>query len=194
LEAAGGSVEQQSIDNLLLTAGEGAQLGGQGEGHQIIRAGQQAAALLLQPALGLLAVVLGAVPIAAGVIAKVERAAMLAAIDLSTQRCGAALQDGLEIPLLAGQNSLTVTLLWPGGADNVRCFEHESPLGSKAPSQSLKRLGYLGLHLDGQVGANGRGGRIAMAQNLLNQAQLHPRLQQVGGVGMAQGMDTGRLA
>jgi hypothetical protein len=79
LEAAGGSVEQQSIDNLLLTAGEGAQLGGQGEGHQIIRAGQQAAALLLQPALGLLAVVLGAVPIAAGVIAITD----ILAINLS---------------------------------------------------------------------------------------------------------------
>ena len=45
---------------------------------------------------------LGAVPIAAGVITEMERAAVIAAIDLSTQRRGAALQDGLERPLLAG--------------------------------------------------------------------------------------------
>jgi hypothetical protein len=58
--------------------------------------------LLFQPSVGLLAMALGAVPVAAGVIAEKQSAAVIAAIDLSTQRRRAALQDGLERPFLAG--------------------------------------------------------------------------------------------
>jgi hypothetical protein len=101
-QALGPGPEQQVIDDFLVTASQATQWGRQGEGHQVIGTGQELGALFFQPSLGLLAMTLGAVPIAAGVIAILERTAVLAAIDLTTQRRSAALQDGLERPFLAG--------------------------------------------------------------------------------------------
>ncbi len=63
-----GTAHEQRINFFLVRARQPAQLAGECESEQVIGARQQAGALLLQPALGLAAVTLGAVAIAAGVI------------------------------------------------------------------------------------------------------------------------------
>jgi len=64
----GGRAEEQVVDRLLLRASQGPQLGGQGEGDQEVRDGQQQLLLLVQPLIGLLVAALGTVPVLAGVI------------------------------------------------------------------------------------------------------------------------------
>jgi len=82
--------------------------------------------LLFQPSFGLLALALGTVPVAARMITVMARATIVAAIDLPTQRCCAALLDGLERSFLAGQDSQPGAKLRSGGADNVRYLQHEN--------------------------------------------------------------------
>ena len=189
-------VEQQSVEELLSGTGQGAQLRRQRQGQQVIGTGQEAGALLLQPSLGLLAVALGTVPIAARVIAVMARAALLAAIDLSTQRRRAALLDGLQGPPLAGQDSQAGANLRSGGAENVRHLQHREPLGCadlKVQCQGVQRIHQLIPHLGRQVSVDGGGAWTAMPENLLNEAQLHPGFQQMRGVRMPQGMHGGLL-
>ncbi len=50
----------------------------------------------------------------------------------------------------------------------------------------VERLSQLGPHLLRQMGIEGRSAGTAMAQVVLNQAQVDPGFEQVGGVGMAQ--------
>jgi hypothetical protein len=59
-------------------------------------------------------------------ITVVQRSALLAAIDLATQRRRAALQDGLQRPFLAGQDRQPGANLRSGGADNIRHLQHEN--------------------------------------------------------------------
>src|SRR4030095_9264365 len=91
LNACGRSIEQQSVTEFLMGAGPCAQLRRQRESQQEIGARQQATTLLFQPSLGSLALALGTVPVAARVITVLQLATIHAAIDLSTQRCCAAL-------------------------------------------------------------------------------------------------------
>jgi hypothetical protein len=73
--------------------GERAQLGRQREGQQEVCAREQAGALPLEPALGLLAVALGTVAIATGVLAVVPRAAVITRLHVPPQRRRAADRD-----------------------------------------------------------------------------------------------------
>src|SRR3954469_1507818 len=75
---------------------------------------------------------LWAVPVAARMIAVVQVPALFAAIDLTTQRGRAALQDGLQRPFLARQDRQSRASFRPGGAEDIRHFEHEN-LGLGTP-------------------------------------------------------------
>ena len=126
LNAGCGRPQQQSIHELLVRAGQGAQLRGQRKGQQVIRTGQQVWLLLLQPLFGLLALALGAVPVTARMIAVMQPTALRAAVNLSTQSRRAALQDGSDCSLLTGQNRPSGANLRSGGADNICYLQHEN--------------------------------------------------------------------
>ena len=69
LQCGDGSVQEQTVDGLLMGIGQRPQFLRQGEGHQAISAGQEPLLVRRQPALDLLSVALVTMPVAAGVIA-----------------------------------------------------------------------------------------------------------------------------
>ena len=87
---------------------------------------------------------------------------MIALKQLPAQRGRAALLNGLEGFLLAGQNGQPSPLLWPHCADNVRQFEHEAgPGGLEIFHHRFERLAHLGTNRRSDMSVNrGRGGTI----------------------------------
>ena len=70
--------EQEVVEELLVGADQSAQLSGDGEGDQIIRQRQESATLSVQPRGGIGVATLRTGPMIAGVISKVELAAIAA--------------------------------------------------------------------------------------------------------------------
>ena len=64
-------------------------------------------------------------------------------------------------------------------------------LGSEISHQLVERRGEGGPHRARQMGVEGRGARTAMAQVVLNQAQVNARFEQMGSVRMSQRMHMG---
>src|SRR3989442_2532703 len=89
-----------------MRANESAQLLGDGEGDQIIGQGQQATALTLQPRGGVGMAALRTGPMVAGVIDKVELAAV-AAEELAAQRGRATRDNGGDGAPMRGQHTRT---------------------------------------------------------------------------------------
>src|SRR5712691_12959306 len=90
LQSSGGSAKEQIVDQLLMAAGERAQLCGQGKGDKEVMSGQQQLLLLFEPIIGLLILALGTMPVLAGVITVALRLALTAEIELAAETLGAA--------------------------------------------------------------------------------------------------------
>ena len=103
-------LKEQVIDKRLVTAGEWAQGGGDGEGEHEVRDWQQKILLFLQPFLGFVILALGAMTVAAGVVAVLGLVALRAGVDLPTQSWCAALLDGAHGPSVAGEKTIGVFL------------------------------------------------------------------------------------
>jgi len=95
-------LKEQVINKRLVTAGEWAQGGGQGEGEHEVRDWQQQILLFLQPFLGFVILALGAVSVAAGMVAELKLVALRAGEDLPTQGWCATLLDTCTCVASAG--------------------------------------------------------------------------------------------
>ena len=102
--------KEQVIDKRLVTAGDWAQGGGQGEGEHEVRDWQQKILLFLQPFLGFVVLAFWTVSVAAGVVAELKLVALRAGVDLPTQSWCAALLDGAHGPSVAGEKTIGVFL------------------------------------------------------------------------------------
>ncbi len=93
--------EQEVVEEFLVGADECAQLSGDGEGDQIIRQGQESAALSFQPLGGIGVAALRTGPMVAGVIGKVELATVaaeqLATVGRPARECGNGLWTELTL-------------------------------------------------------------------------------------------------
>jgi len=120
----GGSAEEQIVDQFLVLAGDLAQFRREGEGQQEVRDAQKQTLLGFQPVLGLLVLALGAMAVAAGVIAVTDFSAGRAGKDLSAQRLGAAALDGAYGLAMAGQEVRSVFLAVGGSvlAEDISQF------------------------------------------------------------------------
>jgi hypothetical protein len=103
-------LKEQVINKRLVTAGDWAQGGGQGEGEHEVRDWQQKILLFLQPFLGFVVLTLGTVAVAAGMVAVLGLVTSGAGVDLPTQGGCAALLDGAHGPLVAGEQAIGVLL------------------------------------------------------------------------------------
>jgi hypothetical protein len=90
----GRDVEQQSINDLLVGVGDGADGRGQGEDHVVILHGQKVRLPRFEPALGGAALALRAVPVAARVVGDLRLRAGRAAQRMAAEGGAATLFDG----------------------------------------------------------------------------------------------------
>ena len=79
-----GSPKQQIVNELLVLAGKLAEFSGEGEGQQEVWNGQQQFPLQLEPFFSLFVLALGAMAIAAGVVAVTSFVTSWAVIDLAS--------------------------------------------------------------------------------------------------------------
>jgi len=134
----GGGRHKEAVDELLVRLDESAEIGREGEGDEVVRAGQQARALFVQPALGLVPVALGAVPVAARVVAVLPGAAVIARLHVAAEGRGAAGFDVAQGAPMRGQQARGVELPvdLPDRADDVRELEHRRGRPLRGPASS----------------------------------------------------------
>jgi len=194
-EGLSGRGHQQAVDDLLMRAGEAAQLGGQREGDEEVGAGQQARALALQPPAGLVGVALGAVPVAAGVVAVLPGATVITGSEVSAEGGGAAGLDVAHGLAVRGQQARSAGLAVDrsGVAEDVRQLQHEGTGGSEALHQAVDGIAGGLVDLLGEVGVDLGGSDAGMAEVDLDDAGIRVVFEQVSRVGMSQGVHVSAL-
>ncbi len=119
------TVEQQTVEGLLLAVAQGTQSCGQREGQQIIGAGQESSPLLLQPTVGLFCVTLRTMPVAAGMIAVMLLPTVIPPIELAATGRGATAHQVHEHLLLTGQKPVGLPIGRAVEAEDVCHLDHE---------------------------------------------------------------------
>ena len=185
-ERGGGRGHEETVDVLLMRAGEGSQLRRQRERQQEGRARQQAGALPVQPALGLLAVALGAVAVATRVVAVLARAAVIARPNVAAQGRSAAGHDVTQGAPLRGQQRQGMKPLidLARRADDARALEHRRSGDAEPLHQAIDRIDRGLADLWGEMGVDLRGPSAPMAEGGLDEAEIHAVFEQVGRVGV----------
>ena len=156
--------------------------------------GQQLVLLFVQPRLCFLVAAFGTVPVFAGVIAVDDVGAVFirAEVGMAAHCFGAAMFDVAHGPELAGQDPARVlfSILRPMAAEDIRQFRHcllevgHELVDALRPGR-LRPVGEMGID-------RGGGGRV-VAEVFLDQAEVDACLQEMGGIGMPEGMDRGPL-
>jgi len=126
LDRRGGPAHQQPVEFFLVGARQRPQFSGQGKGHQEIAARQQTGALLLDPALGLVAVTLRTMAIPAGMVGVDLPPAAIALLQMASEVRRTARFDISQGPHLSGQQAIPEACAVGGAveAENIRHFQH----------------------------------------------------------------------
>src|SRR5207244_11205293 len=115
---------QQAIDFFLVSKGQWAQLRWQSKGDEKVGAGQETRLLLRQPALSLVSMTLGAVPVAAGVIGIDLPAAVVTLFQMAAKVGRTTCLDISQRPLLTGQQALLGAIGRTMAAADLRHLHH----------------------------------------------------------------------
>ena len=137
----GGRLEQNVIDDCLVLQGDGGNCCRHREDDVEIRHRQQIGLTIGKPLGACQALALRAVPVAAAVVGDADHAAVVAPLDMATERCRPARRDGGHDPALVGQEptALGSTKRLTVAAENVRHLQrgsHRSPLFGRNDLQS----------------------------------------------------------
>lgn len=126
LHRTGGFTQERGVDDTLMPPRHGAELMREREGEEVMIAGEQATLHVLQPELRAIPLALRAVAIATGVIAVVERAAVVTPVERPAECRRAAVHDILQGAALGRQKAPGVRLHVRRSrhADNVRQLDH----------------------------------------------------------------------
>src|SRR5450432_4058344 len=127
-------LEQQGVESSRVLEHQGVKQIGQCEHDVEVRNGEQPLQASLEPDGSLNRLALGTMAISAGVVSNANILAGTAAFDMTSQGCGAALHQMSYHLGLFRREWMTVTILAPVGAENVRDFEFRSRHGSLLPS------------------------------------------------------------
>ena len=149
--------EQEVVEELLVGADQSAQLSGDGEGDQIIRQRQESATLSVQPRGGIGVATLRTGPMVAGVISKVELAA-IAAEQLAAQRGSAAADNGGDGASMGGEQpgaKLPLIRRPVPAQDFGQCDHRPERLGFERLVESSQSGLGAGLADRGQMGVDG---------------------------------------
>jgi len=119
-----GAAEQEAVNHLGMLAGQWSQVRGQSERQQIMGTGQQARLLFFQPGGRLLAMTLGTMPVAAGMIGVANLRAVVALCHMAAEKRGAAKFDVAHGPQFLGEQRVMGAIGRGVLAENVRHFYH----------------------------------------------------------------------
>src|ERR1044071_1865516 len=191
-----GLAQEQVVDDGLVSACEGPQLGGEGEGEEVVGTGQESIAQTFEPELRGSIVTLRAVSVAARVIGIVEAVTGVAGERGAAKSRSSAVDDVRHGPSMGGQQAVAMGLPvdLPGAAEDLRQLDHEGERWRSASlHQAIDGISCSVTNLPGQMGVDGGRARAGMAEVLLDEAEIDTVFEQVGGVGVAQGVDVGAL-
>jgi hypothetical protein len=193
-----GLVEEERVDEALVGAGDGAELGGQSDRDQVVAAGGEQVAPALDPALGAVMPAGGAVAVAAGVVGEVVVAAAVALVDVAAEGLGAAGGDVAHRPQVGGEQGPAEAAdeRRAGGPEDLPEGRHDRglTLASDRVHEAVDRVGGRRAELAGEVRVLLSRSDTRVAEVDLDHADVDAELEQVGRVGVAQGVDVGLLA
>ena len=141
-ERFGSRDHEEAVEDLLVRACEGTKLSGEREGDQEVGAGQEAAALPVEPSPGLIGVALWTMPVAARVVTVASDVAVVARAEMSPEGRRSARLDVPHGRPMRRQHALTVGLPigGPRFAEDVREFQHGASLLLEALHQPVDRI------------------------------------------------------
>ena len=120
LQGVGGHAEQQSVEQHGVVKRQCHQRFGQGEDEVEVLDRQQLLLACLDPQGALEGAALGAVAVAAGVVADLDMVAVVALIDVAAEGAGATARDVAHRPVLLGTELVLLAVGVPVAAEDVR--------------------------------------------------------------------------
>jgi hypothetical protein len=180
-----------------MAADEFVELLGQGQDHMKVGHGQQFLPALCQPHLGVRMVALGTTPVAAGVVGIVLLTAVITGQQMAAQGLGPAVENVIHRTAMTGQEIRAEPLLRGGtiGPEDVGHLWH-----ARAPE--WLEVGHEGVdggvyNVEGvgrQMRAARGGPGTLVAKQLLDDAQRHAALEEMGGIGVPKRVNRGIFA
>src|ERR1051326_5421105 len=134
--------------------------------------------------------------VAARVVGVVEPFTRVADEQGAAESRGAASDDVRHCPPVGGQHAVAIGLpvVLTGAAEDLRQLDHgEDRRRSGALHQAIDRVSCSVANLPRHMGVDGGGLKAGMAEVLLDQAQVDTVLEQMGGIGMPQGVNVSAL-
>jgi hypothetical protein len=184
----GRGLHQHGVTVTLVGAQHLTQFFGDGDGDVEIAARQHLGAAGLQPAFGLVGMTFGTASVLAGVIGKHLGAAAVAAPEVSTEGFGAAGQDVGDGALMGRQyrRAMGCEVVVREAAEDVRDLDHSAAAASEAGHQSVEDTSERDAGWLGQVGVDGGGGDVGVAEQDLNDPGIDAIFEQPRRIAMAQ--------
>ena len=185
----GRGFHQHPVEAFLVTAHQFPQYLGHGEDGVRIGDRQQFGLSLCQPARSVGRVALGTAAVTTGVIDRVPMSAMPALGQLAAETLGAAGRNIPQGATMAGQHAPTEPLqvVSAEAAEDVCQLGHGRPR-LQVGHEMVKLPVQVTQHLFRQVSVDGDGLGTIVAEQALDHPQVDSVFQQVGGIGMPQGM------
>ncbi len=130
----------------------------------------------------------GTTPVLAGVIGEDLGAALIATPEVSAEGFGSARQDIGDGTLMGRQHRRAMRREVGGGeaAEDVRDLDHGGAAASEAAHQSVQDTTQRDARGLGQVGIDGGGGDVGVAEQDLHDTGINAILEQAGRVAMPQ--------
>jgi len=192
----GDSAKQDGIDRLLVLEGDRRNLLRHGE-HDVEVADRQKVCLpRVKPVAARLTLAFWAMPVAAGIVGDAERVTILALLDMPAEaRCPAHL-DGAHDPTFDTPEMSVVymTISFALAAKDVRHLQsrHHGETSSAwrhhLQRQAVERAGRAADQPVGYLRVAGRGGQIVVAEENLDDPNIGPAFQKMGGKAVAKCM------
>ena len=208
-EGVGGGVEEEGVEEPGVALREGVEGMRQGEDEMEVLDGQQLRAAGVEPALFGEGLAFGTVTVAAGVVGDALGPAGVTGLAMAAEGGGAAGLDGAHGAALGAGQPMGLPIRRAMGAEDVGELHRgaapgPAPRGGRAPGASGGYDAGRLRQIQGRDGAEHaplaevevahRGGDVLVAEQELDGVQVAAGFQQVGGEGVAQGMDAALLA
>jgi hypothetical protein len=205
----GDGAEQERVDHAGIALGERVQGMRQREDDVEVLDGKQFGLAGGEPALFGEGLALGAVAVAAGIVGEALGPTGITRLAMATERGGTARLDGLHRAALRAGQPMGVAIRRAVGAEDVGDLHRGTLSRARRPGGRPRRTHRLGQaaglgQIQGRAGAHEvplnemdvphRRRDLAMAEQALHGVQVDARFEEVGGEGVAQGVDAALLA